>query len=465
MAIDISCPKCLRTYHLKDHLAGKKVRCTECKQVFPVPGDGPAGLMMLGRGAHSANPPADEVFDEDGEPSRWDDADFEWRGDVPNTNAAPASPPNDGAALQAAPNPAPPPPVPSADAFSPAPPPDYPHSDSSDADLPVPPLAPQRVSLDDSLSGAAASPPLPPHPHPAPPPEMASPLPPPPAPGPGTGTETASQSVSVFSGSAIDEAFDTSKVTFAMQCGAIWGVGMAAALTLSMLGLILAAIPIAVLVTYAVTILAVSGLSFLASRKMQLGITPHWSAAWEQFLRHSGSLLFGTIGALIGAALLLVFLFGGIFALTLVPAVGSILGGLLVLPTTFFLLFALAMIIGLYMLPIVIGVEDCGVIAGVKIVFRLAKRNQLSLAMRIAVAVLSILPAAILTAGLLGGAFFLATMVCGSSSLMSLSQGFDPGALIVGLSAVVAIALWLGFMLVYSTEAFTRVYLSLTSRT
>ncbi|MGD2174135.1 MAG: hypothetical protein PVJ27_01940 [Candidatus Brocadiaceae bacterium] len=48
MAIRVKCPnqQCGKVYTLKDELAGKKVRCTECRSVIEVPSAGDSGLAL-----------------------------------------------------------------------------------------------------------------------------------------------------------------------------------------------------------------------------------------------------------------------------------------------------------------------------------------------------------------------------------------------------------------------------------
>jgi predicted Zn finger-like uncharacterized protein len=40
MAIEIVCPQCDQSYRLRDHYAGATVRCRQCGDAFPVPGEG-----------------------------------------------------------------------------------------------------------------------------------------------------------------------------------------------------------------------------------------------------------------------------------------------------------------------------------------------------------------------------------------------------------------------------------------
>src|SRR5712692_61430 len=50
MAIKTQCPHCERPFTLKDELAGKRVTCSGCRRVFPVPAvtPVPAGVPVAG---------------------------------------------------------------------------------------------------------------------------------------------------------------------------------------------------------------------------------------------------------------------------------------------------------------------------------------------------------------------------------------------------------------------------------
>ena len=37
MAIELQCPLCMREFRFKDDVAGKKIRCSECRHLIEVP--------------------------------------------------------------------------------------------------------------------------------------------------------------------------------------------------------------------------------------------------------------------------------------------------------------------------------------------------------------------------------------------------------------------------------------------
>jgi hypothetical protein len=253
-------------------------------------------------------------------------------------------------------------------------------------------------------------------------------------------------------------AFDATQIGFAIQWGLIWTLavcaGGLASLMLSPLVLPLIVVP----ATWVCYMAAVSGIAYLASRKATGGRSPGWSDAWGFLARRSLSLVLGTVVIGLAAALGALLIYGIVFAVSHVPYVGSILGGVLVIPTFFLVLFTLGLVFNLYLLPIIIGVEDCSARTAFGYLWATVSRNSIALYGACFRALGSILPFAaftgLLTAVGLGGAFVL----CGGEQVLFLTGGVSLGGSLQLLSFLSLLAGYLGFVTAFATCGLTAVY-------
>jgi len=274
--------------------------------------------------------------------------------------------------------------------------------------------------------------------------------------------------VSIGFGAIADFALDRGMISWALIWGLVWTISVA------MTGLLARLLPavtpilpfVFMLLTWGCYIASISGISRLAVLKALSGTTHGLTEAWNLLARRGVSLLLGTLAIGLGVGLGVVFVFGGIYGLSHIPHAGGVLGGILMVPTFLIILLAFSLGINLYLIPIIISVEDCTAIRAGEILIRVTSQNGFALLGRYLRALASLIPFALfsgfLTAGGLMGAFFL----CGGEQILySLRGGIPVGSMLQALSAVFVVAAWMAFLVVFTTVSFTLVYCDSSERT
>jgi hypothetical protein len=255
-------------------------------------------------------------------------------------------------------------------------------------------------------------------------------------------------------------ALDRMKMTYALQWWGLWGGCVVLAGVLGYFVNLLLAPPLVVLASWVALVGTVGGVSHLVVQDARQGATAHWSAGWELFGRRWLSLVCGCLLMAGGVVLTATFLIGGIFAVSHVPYVGSLLGGLLVVPTFLLLLFALVLICNLHMLVVIVGVEDCSAWEALGHLTALVRRDWFALLgwsyfSPFLVTLGATLFTLVLTAAGLAGALAL----CGGEQLLlGLARGVSPAVVLHAASIAVISAGALAFVTVFATLQFTLLY-------
>lgn len=264
--------------------------------------------------------------------------------------------------------------------------------------------------------------------------------------------------VSFGFGTIADFAMDPRLINFSLQWAGALVVANLISLLLLKFGLWWAAIPLSVvaIITYAVGV--VPGISFMVSQRLEHGETPPTAEGWNFFARRWVTILFG-----IGAVCLATVVCAGIIALLIwaisnAPAVGAYIGALLVIPAFLFVLFVLSLFFNLYLMPIVVGVEDCTALRAFGILRKLVTKNGLALYGRYFSALGSIAPFAIFSLLIVGsslaGAVVLTTNA--ESMLQFNLTSIDNLLRMVSISAIVLT--YVAFLIVFASVSFTLIY-------
>lgn len=416
----VQCPKCLTKLQSSEEHLGKRLRCSECGQRFHAAPSLDEGEFQAERQPIAERPK------------------FRPKEIPPPRQPVGGNPVEDnerlkhrmkGPVRQESPSPAPtlPKPVPPA----PAPPVDEDEDDSVWADEPSPLDAFRQPAAIDPSSFRKPAP----------------------------QTSDSPPQVSIGFGSIADFAFDRSKISWAMLWGVIWSASMAVSGVLAKYVSLMLAPPLMILATWICYIAIISGISRLAALKAETGRTPQLSGAWELVLKRAISLFLGTLAIGLAVALAATFVFGGIYALSHVPYAGGILGGILFIPTFMAILFALSLLLNMYLLPIIIGVEDCTAAQAFQILRRLVTKNGFALLGRYFSALGSIIPFTLFSAVLTVGALAGAVALCGGEQVLTIAEeGIPIGSMLQVASGLFVIATWMAFVVVFATVSFTLIY-------
>lgn len=454
MALIARCPHCDARFRVREELAGKRARCRKCRETFTI--NEMSSEVVVLQPAEPGSADYDEQSAQGDDAPRLEDF-FPADEDVDEAMMTEAAMPDVDAAEAAQPDSP-------RDAGAPPIPPVV------EAPFPVPPVAHQPP----------AAQPVPQIPFPPP---AGGPVPghPPgaavfPAPGgvvPPLGGGVPApigvpSPVATPAGpaTAADVALHWPKMLHAAQWGLIWTVGMTLAALLNQFVNLWAGAAVALFATWVCYVGMISCVSFLVAREREAGACPSQGEVWAFFARNAVALVFGTAALGVAVALLFAVVFGGIAMLCRLETVGPILGGVLVIPSFLLILVAASVALNMYLLPVVIGVDDRGLIAAFRMIHQLAVRSGFAMVYRYLQAILSILPQLLFSVVLTTAAAAGALILCGDMVVAGRTDGDDlgPGMFLRGGSLLLIAAAWLSYAVVFVTVSFTLVYYSSTER-
>jgi len=215
-------------------------------------------------------------------------------------------------------------------------------------------------------------------------------------------------------------------------------------------------------ITFYVTLLGiVSGVGYLTGTKLHRGKAPDVSDAWALFTRRIVSLMFGTAGVWLVTALVVVLIGGVIAGVSHLPYVGQLLGGLLLIPTFIGVIFAMSLLFNLYLMPVVIGVEDCTAMEAFRILREMVAKNRFALYSRYFNAIGTLVPAMIPVLLITVIPLAISLMLC-AGRVMTAGVGYESSLLIVSTAAILLTAMSFGVVLV--TVCLVLVYCQSASR-
>lgn len=289
-------------------------------------------------------------------------------------------------------------------------------------------------------------------------------LPFPDAPDPSAGsTRAPSSRIQISLGTVADFALDPHLMTYALQWAGAWVIVNGVSLLLGWLGLELVAVPLTLFSLWVCGAGVVTGVAYLASKKVATREAPPPSEGWDFFLRRWVSVLLGTIGVTLAVMIVEVLLLGAVWGISHIPYAGPYLGGILVIPAFLLVLFSLSLMFNLYLLPVAIAADDCTALQAFQTLRQLAIKNGFALYREYFNAIRTILPfgffSLLLTAGALGAALSL----CGGE-LLAAGEWFAADNLLRIVSASAILVTWMAFVTVFATVSFTLVYCERTTR-
>ncbi len=258
-------------------------------------------------------------------------------------------------------------------------------------------------------------------------------------------------------GTIADFAMDPQLISFSLQWAGALVIANIVSLLLLKFGLWWASLPLSILAIIVYAVGVVPGISYMVSQRLQNGETPPTAEGWNFFFRRWMTILFG-----IGAVCLAVVVVSGliaaiVWAMAHAPTIGTYLGALLIIPAFLFLLFTLSLFFNLYLMPIVVGVEDCTALSAFGILRRLVTKNGLALYGRYFSALGTIAPFAIFSLAIAGGCLFGAVMLTGGEKLLTLDlTTIDNLLRSISVSAIVLT--YVAFLVVFASVSFTLIY-------
>lgn len=177
--------------------------------------------------------------------------------------------------------------------------------------------------------------------------------------------------------SSADSGFDWPRLSFALQIGGIWMLGT------YLLGLVTSGggVTILAILVWMLTCLnfLAGGVGRLVTAELESGISAPRSEGWRFVRSHLLGLLAApwAVGALtvlgIGAYVLMVRL------LAAIPGIGPLLAALLILPTFLFVLAAAGVLMTAYLVPTIMGVENCGPVDAMGHLVRSVRKNPIQM--------------------------------------------------------------------------------------
>jgi len=256
-----------------------------------------------------------------------------------------------------------------------------------------------------------------------------------------------------------DFAFDRMKITYAVQWAAVFMLGVTLSALIANYVFIPLGVLLAALFVWTTQMGMIGGIAFMTNEKIETGKSPHWSRTWTFFLQRFIALILGTIGVSCIVSLAFGLLFGGIFALGMIPYLGPIIGGVMVIPTVVLMLVFIGIMANMYLLPIIIGVENQGAMKSFHALRKLVVAKGFGLYIRSIQAAWASILAAVLVGGVLGLATFGALSINGGAALLGgLSGGISISMVFYLLSVLAVFGVYMAFLSIISTVSFTLVY-------
>lgn len=251
-------------------------------------------------------------------------------------------------------------------------------------------------------------------------------------------------------GTLLDFALDAHLISYGLQWMGIAFVGIVVAgllLLLPFIGIVLSA-GLLVLTLVAMGLGLSSGVGHLTACKLRTGHTPPVSEAWDVFFRRCFSLSLGVIG--LGLLQMLIILLVGLLiaGLSFIPLIGPVIGGLLLIPTFVGVIFAFLITFTFFLLPVIIGVEDCTALQAHSILRRLVAEMPFFMLSQCFAGFLALCPACLLTLVLTAVPLAIATALC-STGMLQEGPGLLSIPLMISGSAIVLSSIALGMVLSY----------------
>ena len=289
-------------------------------------------------------------------------------------------------------------------------------------------------------------------------------LPFPDAPDPTAGsTRAPSSRLQISLGMVADFALDPHLLTYALQWAGAWVIVNGISLLLGWLGLVVVSVPLSIFSLWVCGAGVVTGVAYLASKKIATREAPPPSEGWDFFLRRWVSVLLGTIGVTLAVVIVEALLLGAVWGVSHIPYAGPYLGGILVIPAFLLVLFSMSVMFNLYLLPVAIAADDCTARQAFQTLRQLAIKNGFALYREYFNAIRTILPFAFFSLLLTVGALAAALALCGGE-LMASGDWFAADNLLRVVSASAVFVTWMAFVTVFATVSFTMVYCERTSR-
>ena len=274
-----------------------------------------------------------------------------------------------------------------------------------------------------------------------------------------------SVTVAIGFGAIADFAFDRSKIIWALLWGMAWSVLLAVTGMIAQYISPSVALPLVFVATWICYASIIGGISRLTALKLETGSSPPLSDAWELIFKRASSLFAGTITIAMVVLLAATFVLGGIYAVSRIPLAGGVLGGILLIPTFLTILFILSLLLHLYLLHVIIGVEDGSASQGFDILRRHAAKNGFVLFGRYFAVLGSILPFALFSGVLTAGALLGAAILCSGQPLGAAGSGIPAGNIFQTTSALFIVSAWVAFVVVFVTVSIALVYCQSSVRT
>lgn len=151
---------------------------------------------------------------------------------------------------------------------------------------------------------------------------------------------------------------------------------------------------------------------------------------------------------------------GIIQTLTKIPFLGRFLGEIMIVPTFLLVLMAISLYFNTYMIPSIMGVDNCGALIAMKKLVKVSIKQPFQLAMGYAGAIGSALPIAVLSGIVTSLGLFASVLICrGENAWESLltNWSYNTG-FFERLSVSIVGFSWLAFVAVFLATSFSLLY-------
>jgi hypothetical protein len=202
----------------------------------------------------------------------------------------------------------------------------------------------------------------------------------------------------------------------------------------------------------------------MMAHEMEYNSKASATQGWSFVRRRVLSLAFGpavlALAVLIGIGLVRLL----VYLVTLIPALGPLLGALLTLPIFLFVLAAGLFTFNLYMLPCVMGIEDHGAWRAARDLTRAIRTNPLTMTQSFLGVLLTLIPMAVFTGCIvvaaLGVSYF---MSGGTTDLTGMLMGEGSSGLALTttirlVSILTIVFVWSAFLIVFAALSFAMHY-------